>query len=101
MNILFGSILFYIGIYFAAISLLAIVLTVYDKRAARKGSKRIKEKTLLLVSIIGGSAAMLVIMRLIRHKTKHARFMVGIPIIIAAQIAVVLFIWWWLKGGIL
>ena len=89
----------YICIYFAAINLIAIALTVCDKRAARCGSWRVKERTLLLISAIGGSVAMLVTMTLIRHKTKHAKFMVGIPVIIVLQIAVAVFILWQLKGG--
>ena len=84
----------YIGIYLAAVNLLAIVLTGYDKSAARRGSRRISERTLLLVSTVGGSVAMLVTMRLIRHKTKHAKFMVGIPAIIVLQVAAVVFAWW-------
>lgn len=51
--------------------------------------------------MIGGSVAMLAAMRIVRHKTKHAKFMVGIPVIIILQIAAVLFIWWRLKGGVL
>ena len=72
----------YITTYITAVSLLSIVLTVYDKSAARRGFGRIKESTLLLVAALGGSVAMLATMRLIRHKTKHARFMFGIPVII-------------------
>jgi len=79
----------YIAIYLAAISLLAAILTVYDKSAARRHKWRVRESTLLLVAALGGSVAMLVTMLLIRHKTKHAKFMVGLPIIIAMQIAVV------------
>ena len=89
----------YIGIYFIAVSLLAIGLTVYDKNAARLNVRRIKERTLLLVAVLGGSLVMLVTMRLIRHKTRHAKFMVGIPAIIILQIVVMLFVWRLLKGG--
>jgi len=89
----------YIGIYFAAISLWAIILTAYDKRAAKRGSRRVSERSLLLVSAIGGSVAMFAMMRFIRHKTKHTKFIVGIPAIIVLQIAAVVFVWWWLKGG--
>lgn len=49
---------------------------------------------------IGGSTAMIFVMRVIRHKTKHAKFMVGIPVIIVLQIAAVLFIWWRLRGNL-
>ena len=89
------------GVYLAVISLLAILLTAYDKHAAKLGSWRVKERTLIFVSVIGGSIAMLLTMRLIRHKTKHAKFMVGIPLIIVLQIVAVAFVWWWLKVGAL
>ena len=75
------NILLYIVIYFAGVSLWAIGLTMHDKKAAKSGSWRIKERTLLLVSAIGGSVTMLATMRIIRHKTKHSKFMVGIPVI--------------------
>ena len=91
--------LLYLGIYLAAISLVATALTLYDKRAARVGSRRVKERTLLMVSAIGGSVAMFVTMRAARHKTRHAKFMAGIPVILILQIAAGLFVWWWLKGG--
>jgi len=84
----------YAAAYFAAVSLLAIVLTVYDKRGAKSGSRRVKEKALIFVAAIGGSVAMFMTMHLIRHKTKHAQFMVGIPVIIVLQIAVVLSVCW-------
>jgi uncharacterized membrane protein YsdA (DUF1294 family) len=93
--------LFFTCSYFIAVSLLAIGLTIYDKRAAHKGSWRIKERTLLIVSILGGSLALLLTMRGVRHKTKHGKFMVGIPVIIILQIAVVVFVLYWLNGGAL
>ena len=96
-----NHIFLYIGIYLAGVSLWAVGLTAYDKRAAKNRSWRIKERTLLLVSVIGGSVTMLLTMRVIRHKTKHAKFMIGIPVIIVLQIATVIFAWWRLKSGIL
>jgi uncharacterized membrane protein YsdA (DUF1294 family) len=90
----------YFALYLAAISLVAIILTAHDKRAARRHQWRVRERTLLLVSALGGSAAMLVTMLLIRHKTKHAKFMVGIPIIIVLQIALAAaLVWLRVKGG--
>ena len=89
----------YITAYFIVISLWATGLTIYDKRVARKGLWRIKERTLLLVAAIGGSVAMILTMRMIRHKTQHAKFTVGIPVIIVLQIAVAVFVWWRLNGG--
>ena len=88
----------YAAIYLAIINLLAVLLTLHDKGAARRHKWRVRESTLLLVAALGGSVAMLVTMLLIRHKTKHTKFMVGLPVIIALQIvAVVLII---AKGGI-
>jgi predicted MPP superfamily phosphohydrolase len=79
----------YPPVYLFAISLLAIVLTVRDKNAARSRTRRVKERTLLAVAILGGSAAMLPAMLAVRHKTRRAKFMVGLPLILAAQIAII------------
>ena len=86
----------YIAAYFTFISLLAVVLTVYDKRAARRQKWRVRESTLLLIAALGGSVAMLLTMHIIRHKTKHSKFMTDIPIIIALQITAAIAAWWWL-----
>jgi predicted MPP superfamily phosphohydrolase len=77
--------------YLIAVSLLAMFLTVHDKRAAKKDKWRVKERTLLLVAVIGGSAAELLTMLTIRHKTRKAKFMAGLPIILAAQIVFIAF----------
>jgi len=78
----------YLLIYLAAISLVSIIVCIYDKIAAKKFTKhRTRESSLLILSALGGSIAMLLTMLLIRHKTKHAKFMVGIPLIIAVQAA--------------
>ena len=74
-------------IYFAAVSIISAVVCAADKRRAVKGKWRVKESTLFLLCALGGSAAMYITMRLIRHKTLHKRFMIGIPLIIAVQIA--------------
>ena len=79
----------YILIYFAVISLITIIVTVYDKKAAKKRPKhRIPEKILFLLAILGGSVAEFLTMLKIRHKTKHKRFMIGLPIIMVLQVAI-------------
>lgn len=83
----------YLAIYLAVISLVAIIMTVSDKRRARQHRWRISEAALLLVSALGGSVAMLITMLVIHHKTKHLKFMLGIPLIIVAQIALALVLW--------
>lgn len=79
-------------IYFICISLVAIVVTVYDKLSAIRNRWRISERTLFAISALGGSVAMLITMLLIRHKTRKASFMVTVPLIIVLQIAVVVFV---------
>ena len=77
-------------IYLAVISIIAVVVTCYDKIAATKCPKhRTPEATLLFISVLGGSVAMYITMQVIRHKTKHAKFMIGIPVIMLLQIAAV------------
>ena len=76
----------YLYIYLAAISLISIIVCCYDKIAAKHNPKhRTREATLLLLSALGGSVAMFATMQLIRHKTKHVKFMLGIPVIIILQ----------------
>ncbi len=70
-------------IYFAVISLVAIILTVADKAKAKREAWRIPEATLMLVGLFGGALPMYVTMKTIRHKTKHKKFMIGLPLEIA------------------
>ena len=74
-------------IYVAAISIIAIIFTCYDKIAAKKfPGHRTPEATLLFISALGGSVAMFITMQLIRHKTQHKKFMIGIPVIFILQV---------------
>lgn len=74
-------------IYFALISLVAIIITTVDKYAAKKGMRRIPEATLMTVGLFGGALFMFVTMKTIHHKTRHKKFMVGLPIFIAVHAA--------------
>ena len=73
-------------------SVSAVILTAYDKYASRRRKTRIPEKTLFITAICGGSLAMYLTMLVIHHKTKHKRFMIGLPVIIAVQVLVNIFI---------
>lgn len=79
-------------IYLAVINFYAVLITVSDKRLARSGARRISEKKLFITAALGGSPAMYITMRRIRHKTLHKRFMIGLPLITAAQLALVILI---------
>lgn len=79
----------YFLIYLAAVSLIAVIMTVSDKSRARKHKRRIAEKTLFGAAVLGGSAAMYLTMIAVRHKTKHKRFMIGLPLIMIVQTAII------------
>jgi len=59
-----------------------------DKKRAIKNQWRISEKALINISIIGGSIGMLAGMSTFRHKTKHKKFTIGIPVILVIQVAI-------------
>ena len=80
-------------IYLAVVSVIAVTLTVSDKRRARARRYRISEFTLMLFAALGGSVAMLLTMLMIHHKTRHAKFMVGIPVIIVLQLVLAFAVW--------
>lgn len=82
----------YFLIYLAIISLIAVIITVSDKSRAKKHKRRIAEKTLFGTAVLGGSAAMYLTMLAIRHKTKHKRFMIGLPLIMIVQVIVIAFV---------
>lgn len=79
----------YFLVYLAVISVITAIVTFYDKKAAKKWTKhRVPEKILFLLAILGGSIAEYLTMLRIRHKTKHKRFMIGLPIIIVLQVVI-------------
>lgn len=82
----------YFLIYLAAVSVIAAVMTVSDKSRAKRHKRRIAEKTLFGTAILGGSAAMYLTMLAVRHKTKHKRFMIGLPLIMIVQTAAIAFV---------
>ncbi|MCL1950477.1 MAG: DUF1294 domain-containing protein [Turicibacter sp.] len=72
--------------YFILVSSVAVVLMVYDKRAAVQGKRRVRERTLLLVASLGGALAMWVAMHRVRHKTGKPKFSYGVPILFVIQL---------------
>ncbi|MCD8009950.1 MAG: DUF1294 domain-containing protein [Lachnospiraceae bacterium] len=73
--------------YLIFINLLSLTLFGLDKHRARKHAWRIPERTLLLSAVLGGSVGALLGMRFFHHKTKHRLFTLGVPLILAVQIA--------------
>lgn len=75
--------------YLLGINTVTFVLFGIDKLKSQKGWWRIPEKTLLMLAVIGGSMGALCGMRLFHHKTKHKKFYLGVPILLAIQIALI------------
>ena len=73
--------------YLIVINAIGCLIMLVDKRKAIKKAWRIPEATLMGIAAIGGSLGCLIGMYTFRHKTKHLKFTLGIPAILAAQIA--------------
>ena len=76
------ELLYYIG--FA--NLLGFVLMGMDKKKARNRERRIPERTLWGVAILGGAIGSFVGMNVYRHKTKHTSFKLGMPLLIIIHV---------------
>lgn len=74
-------------LYLLIINAIGFLLMLVDKFKAKKNLWRIPEATLMLAAAIGGSVGSLIGMYLVRHKTKHPKFTLGIPLILAVQLA--------------
>lgn len=77
--------------YLIVINLLGLLIMVLDKFLAIKQLWRIPEIVLMGVAAVGGSVGCLVGMYGFRHKTRHLKFVVGIPIIIVCHLVVLYF----------
>ena len=75
--------------YLLGINVITFVLYGVDKVKSKKGWWRIPEKTLLMLAVIGGSMGALCGIRLFHHKTKHKKFYLGVPILLAIQITLI------------
>ena len=82
-------------VYLVLINLAALVLMAEDKRRAKRRLWRIRERTLFVLALLGGSVGAHFGMYLFHHKTRHWYFVVGMPLILAAQLAA----GWWLLAG--
>jgi len=76
-------------IYYSAISIISAAVTALDKLSAKRGLWRIPENTLLLLGLSGGAVAEYITMKIIRHKTRHKKFMIILPVEAVIHITVI------------
>ena len=79
-------------LYLLIINAVGFLLMLADKFKAKRNLGRLPEATLMSVAAIGGSIGSLLGMYTFRHKTKHLKFTIGIPVILAVQIMAALVI---------
>jgi uncharacterized membrane protein YsdA (DUF1294 family) len=77
------KILFY---YILLINLYGVIVMYYDKSKSIKHQWRVPESRIFLISLILGSVGVFLGMHLFRHKTKHKKFTIGIPLILIIQL---------------
>lgn len=90
----FGPVFFFVGSPWAVLGLWVLLISVItffvfgiDKWKAKRGARRIRERTLFLLAAIGGSIGAWLGMKVWHHKTLHKSFRFGIPAIFFLQIA--------------
>lgn len=87
-------------LYFIIINVIAFIMYGVDKSKAKKHRYRISEKTLIGIAGIGGSIGSWIGMRVFRHKTKHPKFVIGVPAILMVQVVALGVIWYMIGGNI-
>lgn len=79
-------------LYLIIINAASFLLMLVDKRKAKRGMWRIPEATLMAIAAMGGSVGSLAGMYCFRHKTRHIKFTLGIPLVLIIQILLVLWL---------
>ena len=74
------------------LSVVLLIVMAADKSAAQRHARRVRESTLLMLAVIGGSVGGILGMLLFRHKTQHRVFVLGFPCIALAQAALGYFV---------
>jgi len=80
-------------VYLAVVNLVALIMYYADKQKAKKHAWRTPEATLIGVAAIGGALGAYAGMQIFRHKTKHVKFIVCVPLCLILWIALVVVLW--------
>jgi len=78
-------------IYFILINLFGFFIMWLDKRKAKKGKWRIPEKTLFIITALGGGIGTIAGMYTFRHKTQKLNFVIGFPFITILEIITIIY----------
>lgn len=78
-------------IYFVVINLFGFFIMWLDKKKAKKGAWRIPEKTLFIVTALGGGIGTIAGMYTFRHKTQKIQFVIGFPVITILEIITIIY----------
>ena len=73
-------------IYLIVMNAAAFLVMLADKNRAKKKLWRVPEAVLFILALLGGSLGIWAGMYLGRHKTRHGKFVLGIPLILIMQI---------------
>ncbi|MCR5736821.1 MAG: DUF1294 domain-containing protein [Eubacterium sp.] len=82
----------YLGIYLVFVNVIAFLAYGVDKYKAKKNLWRVPEKTLIGFAAVGGFAGAFLGMQCFRHKTKHMKFVIGIPVISVIWIGLLIYL---------
>lgn len=82
----------YFAVYLIIVNIAAFVVWCTDKHYAKISHRRISEKALFMWAIVGGSIGAIAAMQMVRHKTKHIQFVIGLPVILILQIVGLFFL---------
>jgi uncharacterized membrane protein YsdA (DUF1294 family) len=79
-------------LYFIIINIIGFAIMFIDKQKAKRGSWRIPENTIFIITAIGGGIGTIAGMYAFRHKTKKWTFKIGLPVLLVLDILIVLYL---------
>ncbi len=78
-------------LYAIVINVIGFLAMLIDKKKAQNGSWRIPEKTLFIITLLGGGIGTILGMYAFRHKTKKLKFTIGLPVILISEIVAIIY----------
>ena len=79
-------------IYLLIINIIGFLIMLIDKKKAKYYKWRIPEKTIILITLLGGGIGTIAGMYIFRHKTKKIKFTLGLPTILIAEIIIIVYV---------